>query len=835
MIQDSNRIAIIAGEREVTFSELLERINLYARQFCCAPGERTLIFADNSEGWVYAFYSVWTGGGIPVPVDASGAISDVAYIIRDCKPAGIWTSAKRLPVVQAALEEAGHKAEIRLVEDYETMPTDGWKASLTYREEDTAVIIYTSGTTGSPKGVMLSFRNILVNIDAVYRKVPIFNTERRTLTLLPLHHVLPLVGTLIMPLYCGGGIAICPTISGPDIMATLKRGRVAIMVGVPRLWQMLYGGIKKKIDERWITRMLFCLCAKVNSRRLSRLIFKAVHEKLGGNILYLVSGGAALDREIAIGLQTLGLQLLEGYGMTEAAPLIAFTRPGDLVPGSVGLPIDGMECRIIDGEICAKGPNIMQGYYNRPEETAAVIDKDGFLHSGDLGRTDNKGRIYITGRSKEIIVLSNGKNVQPAEIEYKLEKYTERVKEAAVVQDGDQLRAIIVPEEEWASGLTDKQVEEALKREVLEPYNLTVTNYKKLMNLLVYRDQLPRTRIGKLQRFKLNDILRGVKAPEPRNSVNPNLRESEFPELRIIRDYLEREKLIQVKPTDHIETDLALDSLDMVSLEGFILQTFGTKVNAASMPGFRNIEAMARYVAESKTRMEIEEEDWHAFLSSDATALDLPKTSFILPLMRNASKLMLKLYNRLEIVGTENIPSDGPCILAPNHQSFLDGAVVAAGLPAEVLRRTYSYATEEHIQSRLRKAVARNSNVILMERGNLRDSILRMAKVLRQGSNLLIFPEGRRTDTGALGTFRKTFAILATELQVPIVPVRITGAFEALPRTASIIKPHSIKVEFLPAVTPDRNDTYEACAEKVKQIIQPGSQTNSRLRSKPTQ
>lgn len=217
---------------------------------------------------------------------------------------------------------------------------------------------------------MLTYKNIYANIDSVSKDVPIFNTERRTMILLPLHHVFPLIGTLVAPIVCGGGVAICPSMTGPDIMDTLCRGRVGIFIGVPRLWQMLYVGIKKKIDEKAVTRGLFNMCRKANSRRLSRFVFQSVHKKMGGYLDYCVCGGAALDKEIGMGLRTLGLDVLEGYGMTETAPMISFTRPDDIIPGCAGLPLPTVDCKIIDGEICAKGPNLMPGYYNRPEETA---------------------------------------------------------------------------------------------------------------------------------------------------------------------------------------------------------------------------------------------------------------------------------------------------------------------------------------------------------------------------------------------------------------------------------------------------------------------------------
>lgn len=835
MITPSERIAIIAGERSISFNQMLQYINNYSQLTPKEKGERTLIFADNSEAWIYAFYSIWANKGIPVPVDASSTVSDVAYIVRDCTPVCIWTNAHKRDTVEKALEEAGSEAQILIIEeyiDYSSLPepTEHIVNSLPLRgdgggfdevKDNTAVIIYTSGTTGSPKGVMLSFENILVNIKAVSEEVEIFNKDRRTLILLPLHHVLPLVGTVVMPMYAGGGVAICPSMSGPDIMATLQRGKVAILIGVPRLWQTLYGAIKKKIDSKPVARMMFNMCAKANSLSLSRKVFKQVHDMMGGHVKYFVSGGAALDRDIALGLQTLGLELLEGYGMTEAAPMIAFTRPGDLVPNCVGLPLNATECRIINGEVCAKGPNIMQGYYNRPEETAAVIDKDGFLHTGDLGRIDEKGRIYITGRSKEIIVLSNGKNVQPFEIEYKLEKYTERVKEAAVVQDGDLLKAIIVPQTPWADNLGDQEVEEILKREVIEPYNTTVTNYKKLKSLMVYRGELPRTKLEKLQRFKLKDILAGAKVQDAKcQESDAKVQEPDSEEYRIIKEYIFNEKKITIKPTDHIETDLAFDSLDMVSLEGFIKQTFGTTINAANMPTYRNMQALAEYVAFSKTRIEVEVEDWHSFLNSDSTTLELPRAAFTLPLINNVASSLFKVYNRLEIKGKENIPSVGPFIIAPNHQSFLDGPVVTAGLPSKVLKNTYFFATEEHVRSGLRKALARNNNVILMERDNLRDSILKLAKVLKQGSNVIIFPEGRRTNTGEMGTFKKTFAILATELNIPVLPVRITGAYQALSRDSSVVKPHKITVEYLPVVIPSSSISYDELSDIVQAAIE---------------
>ena len=809
---DLNKIAIIASKHDVTYGELLQRVAQFARKTPKGKETKTVIFSENREGWAYSFFSVWLNEGIAVPVDASSTASDVAYILNDCRPDAVWVSKEKEPVLREALSLLNsQEPSVFIIDDYEGLSLQDepvtsilpWSALSEPDNSDTAVIIYTSGTTGSPKGVMLSYANLKANVNSVSYDVPIYTERRRALVLLPLHHVLPLMGSLIAPLYMGGGIAICPSLSGPDIMDTLQRGQVGIMIGVPRLWQTLYVGIKKKIDQSLVGRLLFALCSAAKCRPLSRLVFSSVRKKMGGHIDYCVSGGAALDKEIGEGLRTLGLDVLEGYGMTETAPIIAFTRPGDYIPGCSGLPLPGVECKLVDGELCVKGPNLMKGYYNRPEETQAVIDSNGYLHTGDLAQFDTVGRVTITGRTKEIIVLSNGKNVQPSEIEYKLEKYDKLVKEAAVVQDGDMLRAIIVPQPAWAATLTDSEVTARLKREVLEPYNMTVSAYKKIMSVLVYRGELPRTRLEKLQRYKLGAILKEEQGA--RSKEHERVPEPDSEEYRLIKNFIESEKGIKVHAADHIETDLALDSLDKVSLQSFIESTFGTSVSVEEMPGFPNVEALARHVAAQKTRMEAEDVDWHQLLNGPVDNLPLPTAGFAHRFVSRLFKGFFCLYNCLKIKGKENIPAKGACIIAPNHQSFADGPLVLSGIPWNEIGEYYFYATEEHVRGERRRRMAAKSNIIVMERANLKSSILKLAKVLREGHRVIIFPEGARTHDGGTVPFKKTFAILAKELAVPIIPVCIRGAYEALPRGSRFMRPKHIEVTYLPAINGARS------------------------------
>ena len=876
-IKDFHKAAIITPSHEVSYAELMQYIKGYAMLMkgalydgVSASGtkKKVLIFSENNEEWVYAFFAIWYNGDIAVTVDATATVSDVAYIMKDSGADAIWVSPTTESVAREAVAQAGIDIRMFAIAGVEKS-TEPVEAEMVFEAdpnattplEKTALIIYTSGTTGSPKGVMLSYENLEANIRSVSDEVPIFNVERRTLMLLPVHHVLPLMGSVIAPITRGGGIAICPTMTGPDIMNMLCKGQIAIFIGVPRLWQTLYTGIKKKIDEKWITRTLFNICYRLQNRTLSRFIFQSVHKKMGGHLDYCVSGGAALDREIGYGLKALGLDVLEGYGMTETAPIIAFTRPGDYIPGCSGKPLPSVEVKVVDGELCTKGDNLMLGYYNRPEETAQVIDKDGFLHTGDLASIDAEGRVYITGRTKEIIVLSNGKNVQPNEIEFQIEKFDTYVKEAAVTENADQLVAIIVPNVNVNVNGNGQSIEQLLKERVIQPYNRSVENYKKVMKIVVFDGDLPRTKLDKLQRFKLNEIVNanGNGNVNVNGNRNENLKpvENLSPVEAAVTKFIAAEKHCDVRLTDHVETDLALDSLDKVSLQSFIEETFGVSINADEMADFSSVADMCRHITaesnnlQSKMRETLATIDWHDILTNtaagsracDATAgtpttataptaqsapAALPSTKGIHAFMHSLYAKLFNAYfrsnNRLTIKGMENVPAEGPAIIAPNHQSYFDGALAVCGMSWKGVRDYYFYATEDHVNTNGRRWMAKRHNVIIMERKNLKTSILKMAEVLQAGKRVVIFPEGSRTFDGSLSSFKKTFAILAKELNVPIVPVCIKGAYEAMPRGRVLPTPHHITVEYLPQVNVVadaelKDKSYDEIAQKVQGMI----------------
>ncbi|PKL90412.1 MAG: long-chain fatty acid--CoA ligase [Ignavibacteriae bacterium HGW-Ignavibacteriae-2] len=818
-LKDHNKTAIVNGQQIISYKKLLTEINNYSSLTSDIKAEKIAIFCGNRPEWIYALYSGWVNSSIVVPIDYMSTSDEVAYILSDCRPEIIFTSEESKAVLEKAVEIAGYNPVIMLMDNIKESAAD--EANITFPEfnmDDTALIIYTSGTTGSPKGVMLTYQNILSNLYSVARDIPIYTADDRILVLLPLHHIFPLIGTIVAPLYAGGTMALSPSMSGEDIIKTLQDNKITLVLGVPRLYAMIRKGIKDKINKSFVAKTLFSLAEKIDSPAFSKKIFKKVHERFGGHVKDMICGGAKLDENVARDFKTLGFEILEGFGMTEAAPMITFTRPGRVKVGSPGEILPGTEAKIMDGEVCAKGPNIMKGYFNRPEETNAILI-DGWLHTGDLGYFDDEGFLFITGRKKEIIILSNGKNINPEEIETKLSDY-ELVSEAGVFMREDRLHAVIFPDFAAIHNLSIPNLEEAFKWQVVDNYNGKVSPYKKIADFTLVNEALPRTRLSKLKRFMLPELV--LKHDKEKTEAE---HEPDSEEYQILKNFLKELKNIVIHPSDHLEIDLSLDSLDKVTLQVFLNNTFGTAFKDEYFSKYPTVEKLAEHIEQTKTKMDVEEINWGEIFKEKIN-LTLPKSWYTYSMLKFLSKLFLKVYFRLKIEGNKKLP-DGPLIIAPNHQSFFDGLFVSVSLKDRLFRNTYFYAKEKHVSNWFLKFMANKHNVIVMDiNKELKQSLQKMAEVLKKGKNIIIFPEGTRTTNGNLGQYKKTFAILSRELNIPIIPVSIRGAFEALPKGSLIPRPFKkIRIKFLDPVYPG-DHTYESLTDTVFDLVNKEAQKN---------
>jgi len=673
--------------------------------------------------------------------------------------------------------------------------------------DKTMLIIYTSGTTGNPKGVMLSFDNLKANIELLADGNSYYSDKNRTLVLLPLHHVLPLLGSLMVTLYAEGTAVFSPSLKPEDILETLQNNKITLIIGVPRFYNSLHKGIMDKINAKGITKLIFKTLSLIGSQNISKKIFAKVHEKFGGHIEHLIAGGAKLDLQVGKDFTTLGFNIAEGYGMTETAPMIAFPRVGDLKIGTTGKPVPTLDVKIKDGEIIVKGRNVMQGYYNKPEETAEVI-KDGWLYTGDLGNISKDGYLTITGRKKEIIVLSNGKNINPALIEAKIASMSELIAEIGIFQKNDQLQAVIFPDFKKISNLGINNIAESIRWNVIDTYNQKVTPYKKINNFYITKEELPKTRLGKIKRFELKNI-EFQKTEKKTKTVEPD-----FAEYKTIKTYLEEQTKNEISPDDHFELDLGLDSLDKISFQTFVSSTFGIEMKDDLLINHPTVLKLSNFIKEKKNKFKVEAVKWGEIFK-ERIDFKMPKSWVTQNIFKNSSRLFLKSYFKLKGKGMENLP-DSPVILAPNHQSFYDSLYVMAFLKNKFMKRTYFYAKEKHVKQKWLKFIAGHHNIIIMDiNKDLKQSLKKMAEILRNGKNLIIFPEGTRSKDGNLGQFKKSFAILAKELNIPIIPIAINGAFKALPRGKVIPKPFKrINVNFLEPVYP-KDYSYSSLSDAV--------------------
>ncbi len=811
-LQLHNKPALAFKNQIYSYQELLQHAGAYASLLKSYNPRKVIIYSENRPEWLFSFFGSWLQKAIVVPVDVMSTALELNYIIGDCQPDVLFCSAEKKNVVDTALENLSVKPECLVFENLPELAMPEQMAEVEVDDlQKTALIIYTSGTTGNPKGVMLSFENLYANIKAVSSDIHIFGPEETVMILLPLHHVLPLVGSMLAPFFVGGRTAMSPSLNTEDILSTLQQHQVSIIIGVPRLYTLIRNGVKNKINASKIGKAMFWLASKLNSRSFSQKIFKAVHQKFGGHVKYMVSGGAALDPEVARDYRTLGFEILDGYGMTEAAPMISFTRPGHWKIGYPGQVMPGATVEIRDGEIVASGKNIMQGYYNQPQETAETV-KDGWLYTGDLGELDKNGYLKITGRKKEIIVTSGGKKINPATLETELEETISGIAEVGVTLHKEKLHAVVFPDFEKlkSDGITDLTA--YFRDQLTERFNNQVAPYKKILAFTIVNAGLPRTRLGKIQRFKLDEL---IEAPLREKAAKA---QPDFEEFKIIQSYLQEQKSVDVLPDDHLEFDLGLDSLDKVGLQTWLEKSFGVHLKPEHMMNFPSVQKLAEFIREKKNRLHFEKINWSDILK-EKVHFKLPGSWFVSQMILKFSKYVYKVYFRLKYSGLNNIP-DGPCIIAPNHQSYFDGFIVASLLERQTFSRTCFYTKEKHVKWGWLKYLAHHNNIIIVDLNNdLRLSIQKMAGALQNNRNIMIFPEGTRTKDGTIGQFKDTFAILSRELGVPVVPVAIDGTWHALPRGSYFPKPFKeINVTFLEPIYP-ASESYQSISSVVRNKI----------------
>jgi long-chain acyl-CoA synthetase len=557
---------------------------------------------------------------------------------------------------------------------------------------------------------------------------------------------------------------------------------------------------------------------------------------------------------------------LNAYGLTETTGGAFLSTPGHIVFGSVGPPLPEVEAKIVDpkrleegapaaGEIAIRGAIVMKGYWNRPETTAEVL-RDGWLYTGDLGYFDSGGNLFITGRSKEVIVLANGKNVYPEEIEahYLQAQYLKEMCVMALeARPGDptseRLHAVVVPNFELLRERKIVNTKEAIRLEI-EALSHKIASTKRLGSYDIWQEELPRTTTRKLKRFQIEKRVRELKehgssdsdagAETPLTPLTEDERqwlerEDVKRALAVIQENLpatSRNQLGTIRPTHNLELDLGLDSMQRIELLTAMEQPLGGDVPESQLAEIYTVRDLVDAVLASAGRGQGQshaaEPAWSTILNAPVTDPDtlalarhnLIAEVFFFLLGRLVYLLALDCFH-LKIRGRQNLPAKGPYLICPNHQSYIDPIVMAAALPWRLFRNMFALGTSDIFGKGFMRRLARWLRVVVLDPdANLVPAMRAGAFGLRQGRVLILYPEGERTNDGAPRVFRKGAAILSIHTQAPIVPVAIEGFYEAWPRHKKFPKFHDLEIVFgLPIQPPPLSEANESAYAQLTEVL----------------
>jgi long-chain acyl-CoA synthetase len=759
--------------------QLALRVASLLRQDGVQKGDRVLLWAPNSPEWVAVFFGCHKLGAILVPLDVRSAPDFVATVIARTEPRFAFLSRQTARFGIPSLASGGDSppsqpsplrgkgVRVVLLEELEpALPTDPAPApDAGVRGDDVAEIMFTSGTTGDPKGAVLTHANILSNVRGTGQVLEI-KPSFRLLSLLPLSHMLEQTVGMLAPL-SGGCRVVYPVSRQPNVLfRTINENAITMLVLVPQALQLFMNAIEREARRQGREKLLerlFALAARV-PMPLRRRLFRSVHARFGGKLDTVICGGAYLDPVLARKWELMGVTVLQGYGATETSPIITCDRPGRRKPGAVGQAFPGVEIRIApDEEILTRGPNVFQGYWRNPEATAAALE-EGWYHTGDLAEIDADGYLHLKGRKKDLIVLANGQNVYPEDIETQLTRHP-AVADAAVigrVREGGtvQVHAVLLMREPAQA--------EAAVRET----NTRLADHQQVQGFTVWPDEdFPRTHTLKIKKQEVIKRLDALEAGRAAPPPTPAAAASDNPLLRLIAQ-VSGVATAEIRPERTLGDDLNLDSLGRVELLSAIEEELGAYVDETTVAPDTTVAQLTAMVAAQAARGEGSRVvTWP--LSPVGVALrELFLQGLIFPLYH-------LLWSR-RVYGRERIDYlPGPVLLASNHHfpivQGLGGEFVAIwmALPRHLRLRTATAADPDAAFGNPFTAfISHLCNAFpIAKRGNVRSSLEYLGRLLDLGWSVLIFPEGGGFPSGPLRPFLGGTGLIAVEARTPVAPV----------------------------------------------------------------
>lgn len=698
--------------------------------------------------------------------------------------------------------------------------------NISYIDDDQPMsIILTSGTTGNPKGVMLSESNFISNLRMFESMKGLVSTKDKVVAILPLHHVYPFTCTVLAPVYFGATIIYPASLKGEDIFGAIKKHGGTILIAIPRVLELFCGNIFDKVallprGKRLFFKGLY-LVSKLSAPsgiRSGKFFFHSIHKNFP-SFRYFACGGAPLDVIIHKKLNRLGFKIIEAYGLSETSPIAALNSLKRPVPGSVGQSAPGVEIKtekkdptLEHGEICIKGPNVMMGYYKRPDLTKKVII-NGWFHSGDLGYFDPRGNIFITGRKDEVIVLSNGKNIYPEELE-KHYGQSQKIKELCIVllKEGRKefLTAVVYPDKEFFIQHKNANIFRDIKFDI-ETAAQKLPSYQRISRIEIFNEEFPKTALGKIKRYKILKTIceKSVSKEEKVESI-PWEKQDHF--LAFVKDFLKLKKFPKLK--DNLETDLGLDSLSKLEILSALEKRYDMKISDEEASGAFTLGDIKRLVSERSqvemTAHEVSLED--KILIAPDPPLEEHVNTGKNPLAVLARfffhllfKIVIKMFFKAGMEGAENLKDlNPPFIIAPNHVSYLDALVIYGLFPFKIINNCFFISIPQYFSAFPLSIIRKIGRIILT--GTWDTSVISLQysyQVLKSGKTLCVFPEGGRSIDGNIEEPKKGIGYVAKQSGASLLPVYIDGSDALLSRKNPGLHRTHIRVGIFPPILPE--------------------------------
>ncbi|HMT06775.1 MAG TPA: AMP-binding protein [Pyrinomonadaceae bacterium] len=827
------RIERNGRKEQYTFDDVRELTYCAAGFFAkneITTNNRVILFSNNMPEWGMTYFGILKAGATAIPIDPASTVAEIVAFAKAGEASAIAISPKLAaenPELKKALAEAFSSNEeadksvgapsIWTFDDIFEMKSETEEAKRNallpakVHANNIASLIFTSGTTGTPKAVMLSHKNF-VNMISMLSSVLEMDLTDGVLSVLPMHHTFEFSAGFLTPFSNGTQITYLNELTAEDLARTIENSHVTGLVGVPALWEMLHRRIKTRLRERgdWIADLAdnmieFNAWIRDNTPfNLGPIVFFPIHQGMGGKMRYLISGGSALSEKVQKDLHGLGFTVLEGYGLTESSPVLTVARPGNkMLKGSVGKPLPGVEVKIDSpdengvGEVLARGQNVMVGYYNNEAATEAVL-QDRWLKTGDLGRIDDEGNLFIVGRSKDVIIDSNGKNIYPDEIEDLYGK-SPFIKELSVVglpddDGGEKIAALVVPDYEHDISLTRSEANKQVELHFRE-VSAGIAFFKRVKVLHVTPFELPRTATRKVKRPEVVEMLQTLedRAKSKTKTVVEAKGDDNAVWIRKIVASVSNRPLSDVAMEDKL-ADLGFDSLMFVELQAAVEDAGGRVLSPDTLNEVQSVRELltaVNRVDKSKKladepRVEEKKEEEEIYIPSLVRKVGNAVVDF-------AQDTLYSNVLNTSIEGESNVPQHVNFIVAPNHTSHIDTGLVKRALGKDVAEQTVAVAAADYwFDTKYKRAYMNNfTTLVPIERtGSLRQSLRHVTQILNDGYNALIFPEGGRQESGQIAEFKPIIGYLALNQKIGILPIYIWGTYDAFPK-GMIIPPTS--------------------------------------------